>query len=129
MDCAVAILLVAAELAPLLIRSQPPLIPRIDFIYDSWQLDMVFKARHRVWLGRDQFFTYGALYQAILGLVPSLQGFSLGSVYSSYLRVEFCLAVLLIYVMASLLLRRQPPWRRAFYIILVAIFWWPGNSK
>jgi hypothetical protein len=128
-DCVVVGVLVAAALTPLLIRSHPPLIPGIDFVDDSWQLDMAFKAMHHVWLGRDQVFTYGALYQAILGLVPSLQGFSLGSVYGSYLRVEFCVAVLLIYVMASLLLRRQPPWRRALYILLIAIFWWPGDSK
>lgn len=128
-DLVIAGVLVAAALAPLLIKSRPPLIPGIDFIDDSWQLDMAFKALHHVWLGRDQVFTYGALYQAILGLVSSLQGFSLGSVYSSYLRVQFCVAVLLIYVMGSLLLRRQPPWRRAFYILLIAIFWWPGNSK
>jgi hypothetical protein len=76
-----------------------------------------------------QIFTYGALYRAILALFPSLQGFSLGSVYSSYLRIEFCIAVLLTYAMASVLLRRQPPWTRAFYILLMAIFWWPGNSK
>ena len=128
-DLVMAGVLIAAALAPLLIRPRPPLISGIDFVDDSWQLDMAFKALHHVWLGRDQVFTYGALYQAILGLVPSLQGFSLGSVYSSYLRVQFSLAVLLIYVMALLLLRRQPPWRRAFYIFLIAIFWWPGNSK
>src|SRR5260370_6290219 len=129
LDSVAAGLLVAAALAPLLIRSHPPLIPWIDFVDDSWQLDMAFKAIHHVWLGRDQIFTYGALYQAILALFSSLEGFSLGSVYSSFLRIEFCIAVLLIYAMTSVLLRRQPPWTRAFYILLMAIFWWPGNSK
>lgn len=129
-DDVVTIALIGAALMPLLARPNvPALIPRINSLDDSWRSDLVFKALQHVWVGRDVVFTYGALFQAITSLVPWLQGFSLGSVYRSSLPIQFCLAVLLIYAMSALLLRWQTPWRRAFYILLMAIFWWPGNSK
>jgi hypothetical protein len=129
-DSWVTVALILAALVPLLVRPNlPTLIPRINFLDDSWRLDLVFNALQHVWVGRDVVFTYGALYQAIASLVPWLQGFSLGSVYRSNLPIQFCLAVLLLYAMSAFLLRWQPPWKRAFYILLMAIFWWPGNSK
>lgn len=129
-DFWVTVLLIAAVLVPLLIRHDfPPSIPLTYFLDDSWQSDLVFKAIQHVWVGRDVVFTYGSLYQALSTLVPWQQGFSLGSVYRSNSLIQFCLGALLIYVTSVCLLRWQPPWRRAFYVLLIAIFWWPGNSK
>lgn len=128
-DCWVVILLIAAALAPLFVRRDPPLVPRVSFPDDSWELDLAFKALHHVWMMRDQLLTYGPLYQAISGLLPWLRGFSLGGFYRSNLPVQFCVAVLLLYMASISLLRWQPGWKRAFYIFLMSVFWWPGNSK
>ena len=129
-DLLVTVALLAASVAlAILGRHIPIFIPAVNFLDDSWRLDMVFKATHHVWFGHDVVFTYGPLYQAFLSSLPAVLGFSAGAVYKTWPVILFCISTSAVYFTSVLLLRGQPPWKRAFYLLAVALPWSPGDSK
>ena len=105
------------------IRKGPVVLAHFDFLDFSWMLDLAFKSHRGVWLGRDVFFTYGPLFQWMLGSCAWPQGWSMGAFfkYGSWL-TRSCI-IIATWLIATLLLSGQPAWKRAFYIFALVVFW------
>jgi len=79
---AVFLLVVFTNIATLL--SSPTNVPQVNFLDDSWAFDLIVKARHNDWLGRQVNFTCGSLFQLGFSAVPNLLGGSLGAYFRSW---------------------------------------------
>ncbi len=124
LDFVVGILLVAGiSIAILAIPRAPIVVGAINFIDQSWLLDLVFKTRQGVWLGRDVAFTYGPIAQLLWGLSSRIHGLSLGSAFKYVEFLPFLYVVIADIALAFLLLRGHPAWKRAFYILALVVFW------
>ena len=54
---------------------------KLSFIDSSWALNIAFNSQHGVWLGRDVSFTYGPLFEWMLGGGTWLKGWSVGAFF------------------------------------------------
>src|SRR5438477_2683100 len=124
-DLFTALLLMAFVAKYFLSQHLPLIIREIDFFDNSWELDLVSKARQGIWLGRDTTFTYGPLFQWLFSWAPLRHGMSLGSFYLYLWVFQYWTIILILYGTGALLLRRQPSWVRVFYLLLLVIFWIP----
>jgi hypothetical protein len=123
-DHAIALLLLSAlAISTFAIRKGPILLGHFNFIDSSWALQIAFNSHHGVWLGRDVWFTYGPLFEWILGSCAWLHGWSVGAFfkYGCWLAGSFIIAAT--WLVSVLLLRGQPAWKRVFYIFALVVFW------
>src|SRR5204863_2111290 len=104
-------------------------LPELNYLDGSWRIDLAFKAQHGVWVGRDQAFTYGPLYQYLWSLASRLRGFSLGSFFGTYHLFPYLSTLLLTYGMAALLLRAHAAWKRSLYIAALFLVWSPADVR
>lgn len=106
------------------IRKGPFVLTRFDLLDVSWGIDLAFKSHRGVWLGRDVVFTYGPLFQWMLGF-PSAwpHGWSMGAYFKNSRWLMYSYIIAATWVVAVLLLRGQPAWKRAFYVFGLVVFW------
>jgi len=126
-DLFTALLLMAFVAKYFLSQHLPLIIREIDFFDNSWELDLVSKARQGIWLGRDTTFTYGPLFQWLFSWAPLRHGMSLGSFYLYLWVFQYWTIILILYGPAALGLRRQASWLRVFYLLLLVFFWFPAS--
>lgn len=122
LDTLVALFLIVLVPLCALLNRHPP-IRRLFTVDDSWALDLFFKAHQGIWAGRDFAFTYGPLYQWLLGISAWGHGFSLGSFFRFGHLGLFVYTVVVVWLSARLLLRQEAGWKRALIILGFAIPW------
>ena len=98
-------------------------IRRLLTVDDSWALDLFFKAHQGIWAGKHFAFTYGPLYQWLLGITAWGHGVSLGSFFRFGHLGLFAYSVAVVWASARLLLREEPSWKRALLIVAFSIPW------
>lgn len=90
---------------------------------DSWIVDMVFKASHGIWIGRDVAFTFGPLLQWLSSVPARSVGVSMGAIFPTYGTLPLWCGLVLSWIALRLLLSEQPPWKRLVLFLLVNLFW------
>lgn len=100
-------------------------VREIELFDTSWELDLVAKTQHGLWLGRDLIFTRGPLFQWLLSSGPLRHGLSLGSFYLYLWVTHYWTTIPAMYATGRLLLHRQSSWVRVFFLLLMLIFWLP----
>lgn len=125
MDLVITGLLLAMLAAvTFLIRQGPALLSNFNFLDYSWAIDLAFKSHRGVWLGRDVIFTYGPLFQWMLGSFSAWpHGWSLGAYFNYGRWLLYSYVIVATWMIAALLLRGQPAWKRTFYILGLVVFW------
>src|SRR5262249_10922991 len=101
----------------------------LSVLDESWNLDLVSRAAHNSWLGRDAVFTYGPLYQWLSSLAPRARGSDLGATFANLPVFWFVGSILLLYGFGAILLRKQPIWKRCFFLLLIVVFWSPTEVR
>lgn len=103
----------------------PALVANVNYHDSSWSLDIVQKARHGIWFGREHFFTYGPLLQWLLNLFCSVKGPSFGSFTLGLWVFQWWTIIVALYFTGKSLLSQQAGWKRAFCLLLLVVFWVP----
>lgn len=125
-------------LAYLLLAVTPPIlfhhhaltvIPHLNLLDGSWQLDTTYKASGGIWFGRDVAFTYGPIYQWLSSAPARWIGVSAGSVLATADTLPVYLAILSTFATTWLLLPEAAPWRRALLVLLAVVFWSPLDLR
>ena len=98
-------------------------VRRFFTVDDSWSLDLFFKAHQGSWVGKDFAFSYGPLYQWLLGISEWGQGVSLGTFFRLGHLGLFAYTIGMVWLSARLLLRQEPSWKRGLVIAGFAIPW------
>jgi len=96
---------------------------------DSWMLDIIFKASHGVWLGRDVAFTYGPLFQWLSSAPASWLGLTMGVIYGTHNALPLWCSFLFDWLSLCLLIPEQPPWKRFLLLLLLSVFWSPSDVR
>lgn len=119
--------LIAACLPAILVRRHSLIdvpVP-INFVDQSWTLDIGYKAARGVWLGRDSLFTYGPLYEWLSGAPARWLGASTGTILATANMLPMLAGILAIFIAARLLLPGVSPWRRLLFLAVV-LWTFPG---
>ena len=122
-DAAVSLVLILVMTLCALIDHHPILVRRFFSVDACWALDLFFKAHQGLWAGRDVVFTYGPLYQWLLGVTSVFQGVSLGCFFRFGHLALFAYTVIVIFATARLLLRSQASWKRTLVIVGLTMSW------
>lgn len=96
---------------------------------DSWMLDIVFKASHGTWLGRDVAFTYGPLFQWLSSAPARWLGPTMGVIYGTHSVFPLWCSFLFDWMALRLLIPEQPPWKRFLLLLLLSVFWSPSDMR
>ena len=124
LDWIVLATLLFADSIYFLCTSPAPLqVDRISFVDQSWLVDTAYKFHQGLWLGRDSVFTYGPLFEWMLGVSSSIHGLSLGSYFRTGQFLTSVYAIIATFTFARLLLSGHTPWKRAFYLMCLVVFW------
>ncbi len=92
-------------------------IPHLNLLDDSWFLDIAYRFSRGNWLGRDVIFTYGPLYEFMIGLPARLlHQTDIGSLYRTGATIPICLSIVLVYGIGALLLDSEPVWKRVIFL-------------
>lgn len=101
----------------------------LNALDESWEIDLVYKASHGLWSGRDFYFTYGPLWQYLASVLPRAYGTSAGSIFKLlYLFPHWC-SFLLAFFTTRLLIGASEPWRRTLFLIALTVFWLPFDAR
>ena len=105
-------------------------MPSINLLDDSWILDIAYRYSRGNWLGRDVLFTYGPLYELMMGL-PSriLHQSEIGFIYRTWSLIPIVVSILLVYGIGALLLGSEPAWKRLLFFLAVLYFWCPFDVR
>ena len=125
----VVVYLLLATLAPLLVRHHSlTVLGELNLVDGSWIVDVVYRALHGIWLGRDVAFTYGPAYQWLTSAPSRRIGVSLGSIFATWQILPSLLIVLSGFLIARLLLP-DSAWRRALFLLLFVVYWAPPDLR
>src|SRR5437016_2434876 len=80
---ATILLMLGADDFWFMFSGRPVGLPGLSFLDHSWMLDLGFKARQGIWLGKDVAFSYGPLSQWLRSFPSAITGFSLGSSFKT----------------------------------------------
>ncbi len=105
------------------------MIGELNLVDGSWIADLVYKAAHGIWLGRDVVFTYGPLYQWLVSAPSRWIGVSLGSIFATAQTLPYLFVVLAGFFIARLLLPEAEAWRRALFLLLFVVCWAPPDLR
>ena len=129
-DHAITLLLLATlAISTFAIRKGPAVVEHFNFLDGSWALDIAFNSRHGVWLGKDITFTYGPLFEWMLGSCVWLHQWSVGTFFKYGDWLGWSCAIVATWALSLLLLRGQPVWKRVFYIFCIVVFWMYWNVR
>jgi len=107
----------------------PKDVANFYFLDESWHFDILAKAQHNIWLGKDVLFTYGPLTQLLFAPIFWTRDLSLGEVDKLWHFAPVWATILLVYGTARFLLPHVEPWKRALYLLLLVTFWAPFDIK
>ncbi len=124
-----AYLLVAVTPPILFHHRAPTIVPHLNLLDGSWQLDTSYKASGGIWFGRDVAFTYGPLFQWLSSAPSRWIGVSAGSVLATADTLPLYLVILATFATARLLLPESGAWRRALLVLLAVAYWSPPDLR
>ena len=126
---ALLLLMVAICNFGLLTSDTPISRDTLNALDESWELDLVYKASHGIWSGRDFAFTYGPLWQYLASLLPRAGGMSTGAVFKFLYLFSYWASFVFAFLTGRLLLPAVEPWRRAVFLIALVVFWLPPDAR
>jgi hypothetical protein len=130
LDAIAALAMIVMTAAFRLSGSKAVYIPYLNLLDDSWVLDIAYRLSRGSWLGRDVIFTYGPLYELMIGLPARLLHQSgIGSLYRTWATIPICLSIMLVYGIGSLLLDSEPVWKRVIFLGSIILFFCPLNIR
>jgi hypothetical protein len=130
LDAIAALAIAAMTAAFRLSGSKAVYIPRLNMLDDSWALDIAYRFSRGSWLGKDVVFTYGPLYEFMVGLPARLlHQPEVGSLYRTWETIPICLSIALVYGTGILLLDSEPAWKRCVFLVGIIFFCCPLNLR
>ena len=130
LDAIAALVLIAVAAFARLLGSDPVLIRQLNLLDDSWVIDIAYRCGRGNWLGKDVVFTYGPLYEFMVGLPARLlHQTDVGFIYRTWPTIPIALSILLVYGIGRLLLGFVPAWKRLLFLLGVSYFWCPFDIR
>jgi len=105
LDALAALVTVAVIVSVRLLVEKPVYLPSLNLLDDSWKIDIAYRYSRGNWLGKDVLFTYGPLYELMLGLPSQVMHQSdVGFIYRTWSVIPIAVSILLVYGIGALLL-------------------------
>jgi len=129
LDALAALVTVAVMVSIRLFVTKPVYLP-IIYLDDSWRIDLAYRCSHGIWLGRDFFFTYGPLFELMIGLPSRVMHQSdVGFIHGTWSVVPIAVSILLVYRICALLIGSEPVWKRFLFLSVLIYFWCPFDIR
>ena len=130
LDATVALSAVVIILIQRFSSLKPVYIPSLNLLDDSWVIDAAYRCSRGNWLVRDVVFTYGPLYELMVGLPSRLaHRTDIGFLYLSARTIPLVICIACVYGICALLLHAEPVWKRLFFFVLLIFFWCPSDMR
>jgi len=130
LDALAALVTVAVIVSVRLLVEKPVYLPSLNLLDDSWKIDIAYRYSRGNWLGKDVLFTYGPLYELMLGLPSQVMHQSdVGFIYRTWSVIPIAVSILLVYGIGALLLGSEPVWKRFLFLSVLVYFWCPFDVR
>src|ERR1039458_8721506 len=130
LDALATLVTVAVFVSVRLFVAKPVYLPSLNLVDDSWVIDIAYRYSHGNWLGRDVIFTYGPLYELMIGLPSRVMHQSdVGFIYGTWSVIPIAVSILLVYGINALLLGSEPVWKRLLFLSVLIFFWCPFDVR
>ena len=130
LDAVAAVVTAAVVISIRLFVAKPVYLPVLYLLDDSWHIDIAYRYSRNNWLGRDVIFTFGPLYELMIGL-PSrvMRQSDIGFIYRTWSVIPIAVSILLVCGIGALLLGSEPVWKRLLFFSVLIYFWCPFDVR
>ncbi len=130
LDALATLVTVAVIVSVRLFVAKPVYLPTLKLVDDSWIIDIAYRYSRGNWLGRDVLFTYGPLYEFMIGFPSRVMHQSdIGFIYGTWSVIPIAVSILLVYGIGALLLGSEPVWKRLLFLSVLVYFWCPFDVR